>query len=142
MTPTLIRFSVLLALTTAGCGIAPTPAADPQAHGHDHSRHQHFTEVPADLANVTDVGISFRSQVVPVLRTHCAGCHTEGGEGAAHLMMFDGRGEPQHAVIRGAMGRMLLEIQAGRMPKGRPNSLTLEEFKTLDSWGATEMPDN
>jgi hypothetical protein len=37
---------------------------------------------------------------------------------------------------------MLLEIQAGRMPKGKPDSLTQAEFDTLDMWGAAEMPNN
>ena len=86
--------------------------------------------------------VKFRTEVVPILRQHCASCHTAGGAGAAALTMFDEQGEPQHAAIQRQIGRMLLEIQSGRMPKGKPDSLSEDEFNTLDRWGAAEAPDN
>jgi mono/diheme cytochrome c family protein len=85
---------------------------------------------------------SYRLEVIPILRQHCASCHTAGGAGAEALAMFDAAGEPQFAAIKENIGRMLLEIQSGRMPKGKPNSLSKEEFDVLDLWGAAEMPDN
>jgi mono/diheme cytochrome c family protein len=85
---------------------------------------------------------SYRLEVIPILRQHCAGCHTAGAGGARALTMFDAAGEPQYAAIKENIGRMLLEIQSGRMPKGKPNSLTKAEFDVLDLWGAAEMPDN
>lgn len=85
---------------------------------------------------------SYRLEVIPILRQHCASCHTAGGGGSKALTMFDAAGEPQYAAIKENIGRMLLEIQSGRMPKGKPNSLTKAEFDVLDLWGAAEMPDN
>ncbi|MOA66649.1 hypothetical protein D3C78_1934860 [compost metagenome] len=56
--------------------------------------------------------------------------------------MFDAEGAAQYEAIKEQFGRMLLEIQSGRMPKGAPNSLSQAEFDTLDQWGAAEMPNN
>lgn len=91
---------------------------------------------------VDDTPRSFRSEVVPILRKHCASCHTAGRGGAAALTMFNAAGEPQYEAVKENIGRMLLEIQSGRMPKGKPDSLTQDEFDALDMWGAAEMPNN
>lgn len=112
---------------------------------HDHAQHQYF-EDPTPTGAATPVvaqdAVSFRTQVVPVLRQHCAGCHTAGTSGAHALTMFDAEGAPQHRPVKAQFGRLLIELQAGRMPKGQPYSLTSEEFTLLDMWGAAEMPDN
>jgi mono/diheme cytochrome c family protein len=95
-----------------------------------------------DAVPIDDTPRSFRTEVVPILRKHCASCHTEGRGGAKALTMFNAAGEPQYEAVKENIGRMLLEIQAGRMPKGKPDSLTQAEFDTLDMWGAAEMPNN
>lgn len=113
----------------------PGPATEPTAgHGGGHA-----TPSAEDLAAPAK---SYRLEVIPILRQHCAGCHTAGGPGAKALAMFDAAGEPRYTAIKENIGRMLLEIQAGRMPKGKPNALSKEEFDVLDLWGAAEMPDN
>jgi mono/diheme cytochrome c family protein len=86
--------------------------------------------------------VSFRDQVVPVLRQHCATCHTAGGPGASYVTMFDAQGAPQYANVKDSIGWMLLAIQNGRMPKDAPNSLSKDEFDTLDNWAAADTPDN
>lgn len=89
-----------------------------------------------------EVQVSFRRDVVPMLRSHCASCHAPGGAGAEALMMFDAGGAPQHAAIRAHAGRMLLELQTGRMPQGRPYSVPPAQFRQLDVWSASGLPDN
>jgi hypothetical protein len=118
-----------------GTPMAPVPVTDPTAgHGGGHA-----TPSAEDLAAPAK---SYRLEVIPILRQHCASCHTAGGPGAEALTMFDAAGEPQYAAIKENIGRMLLEIQSGRMPKGKPDSLSKEEFDVLDLWGAAEMPNN
>lgn len=122
-------------LQPGGTPMQPGPATAPTA-GHAGG---HATPSAEDLAAPAK---SYRLEVIPILRQHCASCHTAGGPGAKALAMFDAAGEPRYTAIKENIGRMLLEIQAGRMPKGKPNSLSKEEFDVLDLWGAAEMPDN
>jgi mono/diheme cytochrome c family protein len=120
-------------------------AATPGHAGGEAGADGHDAPQPAagvDAVPIDDTPRSFRTEVVPILRKHCAGCHTEGRGGAQALTMFNAAGEPQHEAVKENIGRMLLEIQSGRMPKGKPDSLTQDEFDTLDMWGAAEMPNN
>jgi mono/diheme cytochrome c family protein len=92
--------------------------------------------------NAGDSIYSFQRDIVPMFRQHCAGCHTAGGSGTHALILFDADGTPRHADAQSQMGRIILEIQAGRMPKGQPYAVTEEEFKALDYGAAAGGPDN
>jgi mono/diheme cytochrome c family protein len=85
---------------------------------------------------------SFRGEVVPVLREHCAGCHTLGRPGATSVPMFDEAGEALYQGIRPHFYHMLYTIDSGQMPKGRPGSLPAEASLRLKAWRDAGMPDN
>ncbi len=86
------------------------------------------------------VGVSFRGEVVPILRQHCAQCHGPAGPGP--FAMFDEQGGARHATIRGRMPDMLLAIRQGRMPLGRPGTVPAREVELLDRWRADGAPEN
>lgn len=85
---------------------------------------------------------SYRGEVVPVLRAHCAGCHTLGRPGAAAVPMFDAAGEPLYQVIRLHFYHMIYTIDSGQMPKGKPGSVPAEASLRLKAWRDAGMPDN
>lgn len=60
--------------TTASAGTTTTAALDP-------------TTTVSDPPEVAPAGISFGSQVMPILEANCASCHTADGPGAAHLSL-------------------------------------------------------
>lgn len=96
------------------------------------------TSAPAG-ASVTPVDqspvrLNFEQGVVPILRQHCGGCHTAGGSGAPHVMMFEKTGESRFETAFSNYDMMMSAITAGRMPLGKPNSLTEQELATLQSW--------
>lgn len=80
---------------------------------------------------------SFKTDVAPMVASKCAPCHTaqtrpvlfENGQPSAKLMA-------QH----GAAG--LREIQAGRMPRNNPGSVTAAEQTALSEWLAQGAADN
>lgn len=74
----------------------------------------HWLEVQADAQTLRRIpfesvdthGVSFASDVAPVLATHCAGCHGEGGA-QAQFMTFDRfRAQAERARLRVAQGSM------------------------------------
>lgn len=129
------------ALAVTACTSPAAPALPAPAEPHDHSTHSHgtFEGVDHDAAAAR---VSFQKEVVPVLWQHCGSCHTAGAIGAGALTMFDPLGRPDHGAIRDQVGRILLEIQTGRMPAGKPNSVPPEQFRAIDVWSASGTPDN
>ena len=97
---------------------------------------------PEEWAAAGNVRVSFKQEIVPLLRQHCAACHTSTSSSGQAIEMFDARSEPRHAMIAANVGPMLLEIQTGRMPAGKPNSIPAEQFRALDVWAASGAPDN
>jgi mono/diheme cytochrome c family protein len=86
--------------------------------------------------------LSFRDDVVPVLRQHCAGCHTVGRPGARSVPMFDASGGVLYEALKPHFYHMLYTIEVGQMPKGRPGSITAEETALLKAWWDAGMPNN
>lgn len=119
----------------AGCALQ-TPAENP------HANHHHTDAGGGGFVVGGEARVSFQRDVVPVLRLHCAGCHTAPGPGAEALAIFDAAGNPNHAVVEARVGQMLLEIQTGRMPEDKPNSVPPAAFRALDVWAASGTPDN
>jgi mono/diheme cytochrome c family protein len=85
---------------------------------------------------------SFLREVTPILKQHCAGCHTGSGGGASAVAMFDAADLPQYAVIKARMGDMLDAVKSGRMPLGKPNSVPADQIQTLEAWHAAGGPNN
>lgn len=85
---------------------------------------------------------SFRGEVVPVLRQHCAGCHTLGRPGAQRVPMFDADGEALYEGLKPHFYHMLYTIETGQMPKGRPGTVAPAETLRLKAWWDAGMPDN
>jgi hypothetical protein len=85
--------------------------------------------------------VSFRSEVVPVLQEHCAGCHSLGRQ-AASVPMFDSRGAPIHRAIKTHFFHMLLAIEEGTMPRGKPGSVPADKVGLLKAWWEAGAPDN
>lgn len=140
---TLALFLASLAVTA--CTNAPEPALQAPLEPHDHSTHAHTTfdaGLPLVEGVPVDAKVSFKIQVAPVLWQHCGACHTSGGAGAGAVEMFTALGEPQYPAIRSHIGQILLEIQTGRMPAGKPNSVPAAQFNLIDVWSASGMPNN
>lgn len=117
------------------------------AHDAASSEHQHASHVArlragqrGDFVVGGAAKVSFARDVAPVLRRHCAECHV--GSCASGLAFFDAAGNPQHAVVGRHVGQILLELQTGRMPAGRPYAVPSDQFKLIDVWGASGAPDN
>ena len=140
MTPRhLLALLALSLIAIVGCAVQAPPAEDAHAHagGHDHAHGG-----GADFEVAGEALVSFKRDVAPVLRLHCAGCHTAPALDAAVPAFFDAAGNPDHAVVQAHAGLMLLELQTGRMPKGKPDSVPADQFRTLDVWAASGAPDN
>jgi mono/diheme cytochrome c family protein len=89
--------------------------------------------------------LSFVGDVVPILKSNCAACHTAGGPGAVKVLMFDAAGVPQYTVVRSRIRDMLAAIKDGRMPRGKPGSVPADQVATLLAWanqGAPELAGN
>ena len=56
--------------------------------------------------------LTFASDIDPVLRQHCMGCHTEGRGGAAAVAMYSASGEPLTANVAANIGRLIQAIEA------------------------------
>jgi uncharacterized membrane protein len=54
--------------------------------------------------------------------------------------MFDASGKAQYDTIRGRIGEMVEAVQSGRMPMGRPGSVSAAETDTLAAWQAAGAP--
>lgn len=123
--PIMFLAGLCASLALAGCR-APEPLGTPLA------------PAPAGAAvapvNQSPVWLNFEQGVVPVLRQHCGGCHTAGGSGASHVMMFEQTGESRFETVFTNYDGMMAAIAAGRMPLGKPSSLTEQELATLRSW--------
>lgn len=126
-------FLALAALV--GCAVQAPPSESPHAHHHPQAGGETFVAGGEAL-------VSFKRDVVPVLRLHCAGCHTAPTAEADAVALFDAAGNPDHAVVQAHIGQMLLELQTGRMPMGEPYSVPPEQFRLLDVWGASGTPEN
>lgn len=85
---------------------------------------------------------SFQGEVVPVLRRHCAGCHTLGRPGAQRVPMFDASGEALYVALKPHFYHMIYTIESGQMPKGRPGTVPTAEMLRLKAWAEAGMPDN
>lgn len=83
---------------------------------------------------------SFRNDVVPVLRQHCAACHGPAGPGP--FAMFDDQGNPRYEVIRARMPDMIGAVRQGRMPLGRPGAVPSPQVETLEAWQRAGAPEN
>lgn len=100
-------------------------------------------EVPAaPSTNTKTAGVTFLGDVAPVLKQHCAACHSTGGIGADKVAMFNTAGEPQHAAIKARIGDMLVQIKDGKMPLGKPNSVPAADVQKLEAWKTAGAPNN
>lgn len=101
---------------------------------------------PSSSASVTPVNTapaaaSFASTVTPLMKSRCAGCHTEGRGGARAVKMFNAAGEADHAEVSGKIGQMISAVESGRMPMGGPK-LTPAEIQVFKDWQAAGTPNN
>jgi mono/diheme cytochrome c family protein len=103
-------------------------------------------EPPATAASATPTktagGVTFVGDVAPVLKQHCAACHTTGGIGASKVTMFNEAGEAQYSAIKARIGDMLEQINDGKMPLGKPNSVPAADVKKLEAWKTAGAPNN
>lgn len=86
--------------------------------------------------------VSFKTDVTPILKQHCAACHSTGGGGAAKVEMFDASGKALHANIGPKIPTMINAIKTGRMPLGNPNSVPEADVKKLEDWAGAGAPNN
>lgn len=93
-------------------------------------------------AGVSVKMVSFRGEVVPVLRQHCAGCHTLGRPAAQSVPMFGTSGEALYEGIKPHYYHMLYTIDSGQMPKGKPGTVSLAETALLKAWRDAGLPNN
>ena len=122
--------TILLAIAFAGS------ASQSSMAGHMH----HFARAGERFSVGGSAKVSFGKDVVPVLRRHCAECHTGScGNGVA---FFDAAGYPTHRAVERHAGQILLSLQTGRMPAGRPYAIPSDQFRLLDVWAASGAPDN
>lgn len=130
---------------------SPTPvpaAAADDGHDHEHDEATASTTPVADDGHDHEheesaaTAVSYKADVVPMLREHCASCHVPGGGVPEHAHWFDAAGEPQYQTIKDHAGIMVRLIKAGEMPKGRPNSVPPELVEELDSWRKAGAPQN
>lgn len=100
------------------------------------------TPAPATTAPATAVSasLSFQADVVPIVRQHCAACHSAGGPGASKVLMFDASGTAQAAQLQGQIGPMIAAVNAGRMPLGQPNSVPASQMAVLTAWQTAGAP--
>lgn len=120
-------------------------SAIPGLHGLDGHTHDTGSGTPvAVTGNGTVNGkvISYKADVVPMLRTHCASCHVPGGGVPTHAYWFDAAGQPQYQTIKDHAGVMILKIRTGEMPKGAPNSVPPQLVEELDAWRKAGAPQN
>ncbi|MFN3430895.1 MAG: hypothetical protein ACK46X_13185 [Candidatus Sericytochromatia bacterium] len=102
---------------------------------------------PASSAGVTPVAsaapaaASFASTVTPLMKSRCAGCHTEGRGGANAVKMFNAAGVADHAEVSAKIGQMISAVESGRMPMGGPK-LTPAEIQVFKDWQAAGTPNN
>ena len=96
------------------------------------------TAVPTNRLGRT---VSFQSEVVPILKNHCAGCHAV-GRPADVVPMFDRQGAPIHQAIKTHFFHMLAAIEDGTMPRGRPGSVPAEQYDVLAAWWESGAPNN
>jgi len=80
----------------------------------------------------------FTEDVVPILKTHCAQCHTPAGPGS--FAMFAADGTPDYATIHAKMGQMLQAIDAKRMPPDQTKPVTTQETAMLRAWQSVGAP--
>lgn len=119
------------------------PLAD-DGHGHSHDEQEDGGTSGSETepgGNGT-VAVSYKADVVPMLRTHCASCHVPGGGVPTHAYWFDAAGEPQYQAIKDHAGIMVRLIKSGEMPKGRPNAMPPELVEELDAWRTAGAPQN
>jgi uncharacterized membrane protein len=100
---------------------------------------------PAPGASAAPAGgagvVSLKADVAPILKNHCAQCHSGPGASAG-LQMFDAGGNAQHATLKARMGDMVGAIKSGYMPLGKPSSVPADQVQKLDDWNKAGGPDN
>ncbi len=131
-----------LALATfvlAGCSAVLPPAMWPQST-------PAVTTTPTGDATGSAAGaayqtaaVSFKSDVVPILKLHCAECHIAGQLTPG---MFDSSGNAQYDAIKTNIQEMLMMVQSKQMPMDKPGSVTSAELQTLQSWASAGAPNN
>lgn len=109
---------------------SPVPTASPAA-----------TALPT-ASPAAPTAVSFKTDVVPILRARCIQCHKPGGIAPSNYQYFDASGNPQHAVVQAKIGEMVAAIKAGRMPLNAPGSLSAAEIATLEAYRDAGAPDN
>ena len=80
---------------------------------------------------------SFKTDVAPMVASRCAPCHNGGSR---PLLFTDGK--PSASLVGKEAASMLKEIQAGRMPRNAPGSVTAAETAALSEWVAQGAADN
>ncbi len=147
----------VLFMTLALAACTPSPAAKPVAGasptasptaGPSPAPGPTNTPVPAQASpgpsptSSPPAAVSFRTDVVPILRAHCIACHLPGGIAPREYQYFDAAQNPQHAVVKRKIGEMVTAIKAGRMPLNASGSLSASEIATLEAYRDAGAPDN
>ncbi|MDB5099915.1 MAG: hypothetical protein JWM80_4336 [Cyanobacteria bacterium RYN_339] len=85
--------------------------------------------------------VAFQADVVPVLKAHCAACHTEGNP-TVPFFMFNADGSANYANVQEHGTQMVDAVTAGRMPKGQPGSVAKADLAKLSGWVAAGSKDD
>jgi mono/diheme cytochrome c family protein len=98
-------------------------------------------DMPAPGADAA-APVSLKAQIVPLLKQHCASCHSPRGAGAAADLYFDAKGQPLEKEISNSAFAILESIEHGQMPPNEPDALTEEQVEQLRTWVFSGAPQN
>ena len=124
-------------LVIAGCSSSPTPAGQAPAA----QAQQQAAQATGGGGGSSDVAVSFKGQVLPILKEHCARCHVA-GSASVPFTMFAADGSPQQETVAYRITDMIAAIRAKKMPKDAPGSVSEAEVSTLEAWAAQGSLDN
>ncbi|HEY9855586.1 MAG TPA: hypothetical protein V6D05_07605 [Stenomitos sp.] len=133
---------LLIALGMAvGCTPDPAPGTGP-----DHDAMVMPTAQPSPTSNASpgtsqqqEEGVSFQTQVVPLLRDNCAMCH--GMDAAGGIAMFDSSSTPRYTTIKNNLDRIISEVSSGGMPRNGQR-FTQSQVGLLQTWQTEGAPNN
>ena len=94
----------------------------------------------AKTLRADDAARVFRDRVEPILREHCASCHS-GDSPKASLNLAGERTQPQLQAEGSQWIRVLEQVEAGSMPPKKEKRLSKEEELTLANWVRGELAD-
>ena len=129
-------------LALAGAiGLSLLVGCGPQATSQTTTQPSPSSSASVTPVNTTPAAVSFASTVTPLMKSRCAGCHTEGSRAANAVKMFNAAGVADHAEVSAKIGAMIGAVESGRMPMGGPK-LTAAEIQVFKDWQAAGTPNN